>query len=157
MKLHSVSTHRAIESLATDKLRTNGFSLVEVTLALGVLGFVLLALISLISVGLRTGKESRDDMASSLLMQRQLGNLGTNTYATLQTQPDVYYTVDGVETNSASAYFIAQTKIEASSLPDAGAKTRSRRVRVEIAWPAAAPEKARQTNIVETHIADYLK
>lgn len=65
-----------------------GFSLVEVTLAMGVLTFVLVGLVGLLATGLQTSKESSDDvtaahLASALIAQRRAAPLSTATNITL--------------------------------------------------------------------------
>lgn len=47
----------------------SGFSLVEVTLAIGIVGFGLIAILGLIPVGLRSGRESVDASRTSLIAQ----------------------------------------------------------------------------------------
>lgn len=49
--------------------RDGAFSLVEVTLAIGIVGFALLAIFALIPVGLTAGRDSIDATRSSLIAQ----------------------------------------------------------------------------------------
>lgn len=49
--------------------RCGAFSLVEVTLALGVVAFALVAILGLVPVALRSAKEAVDDTRVSLIMQ----------------------------------------------------------------------------------------
>lgn len=151
----SASTPQANESVVRRAQAPAGFSLVEVTLALGIIGFVLLALISLMSVGLQAGKEARDDMVSAQLAQTQLANLATNAFENLPADTTVYFNLDGLETNASSAYYLVRTRATPSILLDQDAQSQSKRVRIDVAWPAAAPEKARQTNVIETHLAKF--
>ncbi len=50
-------------------MKSSAFSLVEVVLALGVFAFVAVALIALFSVGLRTNRESVDELEATNLAQ----------------------------------------------------------------------------------------
>ena len=49
--------------------RQNAFSLVEVTLAIGVIGFALLAILGMVPVGTRSGRDSVDATRTSLIAQ----------------------------------------------------------------------------------------
>ncbi|MEY2480538.1 MAG: hypothetical protein QOI04_1465 [Verrucomicrobiota bacterium] len=49
--------------------RQSGFSLVEVTLAIGIIGFALLAIFGLIPVGLKSSRDAVDDTKTSLMAQ----------------------------------------------------------------------------------------
>lgn len=54
------------------------FSLVEVVVALGLVSFVMVALVGLMSSGLQTSKRSQDDMALSLAVKQSMADLQTN-------------------------------------------------------------------------------
>jgi uncharacterized protein (TIGR02598 family) len=66
MKTHTHLTHRARRQV----LRTAGFSLVEVTLALGVASFALLTMAGTMVVGLGSVKEASDDTMHAQIMAR---------------------------------------------------------------------------------------
>ncbi len=129
------------------------FSLVEVAISLGVISFVLLALLGLLSVGLDAGKSSREDTVITGLCLATLADLKATPYADLASNTITYFTYDGGRTsNSDGAYY--QCTAEVSD--PRGLQTNShfsKRVKIEIAWPVAAPN--RQTNLFETHLAAY--
>jgi len=52
-----------------------GFSLVEVTLAIGIVGFALLAILGLIPVGLKSGRDSIDATRTSLIAQNAINRM----------------------------------------------------------------------------------
>jgi uncharacterized protein (TIGR02598 family) len=62
--------------------RIPGFSLVEVTLAIGIIGFAMLAIFALIPVGLNSGREAIDATHTGLIsqdIQNRVRNSVTNT------------------------------------------------------------------------------
>jgi uncharacterized protein (TIGR02598 family) len=82
-----------------------GFSLVEVTIAMGIVSFALISLIGLLSVGIFTGKESTEDtrlaaVSKYVMTESQrmpFNNLGNTSY---------YFDFDGnTLSNSNGAYF----------------------------------------------------
>lgn len=127
------------------------FSLVEVAISLGVVSFVLLALLGLLSVGLDAGKSSREDTIIAGLCLATLAELKATPYADLPSNVSTYFTYDGRATNSAAGPYY-QCTVEISD--PRGLQTNSnfsKRVKIEIAWPAASSN--RQTNLFETHLA----
>jgi uncharacterized protein (TIGR02598 family) len=67
---------------ASDAFRS-GFSLVEVTLAIGVIAFAFVALLGLLPVGLRTFHTAMDTSVGSQIAQRVAGELQETDYFTL--------------------------------------------------------------------------
>lgn len=55
--------------------RDPGFSLVEVTLAIGIVGFALVAIFALIPVGLKSGRDSVDATRTSLIAQNAINRM----------------------------------------------------------------------------------
>ena len=53
----------------TEPRRVSGFSLIEVTLAIGVIAFALLAILGLIPIGMRSGRESIDATRTAQIAQ----------------------------------------------------------------------------------------
>lgn len=51
------------------RLMTSGFSLVEVTLAIGIIAFALMAVVGLLPVGLRTVKNSNEQAAAAIVLR----------------------------------------------------------------------------------------
>jgi len=95
--------------------QSGAFTLVEVTLAIGIMAFSLLALLGLFSVGFQASRRSAD--ATTLpkvieqLKQEEKSGSGTEVGATRT----VFFTYDGEETTAANAHY--QCEIEATS-PD---------------------------------------
>ena len=84
------------------------FSLVEITLAIGIIGFALLAIVGLIPIGQNSAKEAADDTKTSLIEQdvfaRVRERLGSETafvapagiFPNPPTSPSFYYTNEGI-------------------------------------------------------------
>ncbi len=136
--------------------RSTAFGLVEIAMCLGIVSFVLLALLGLLSVGIGAGKSSREDTFAAGLGVNILADLKTVDYANLPPSSVTYYTYDGAATNIPSgAYYQCTTEALASTMPQTNAQSFSKRVKIEIVWPLTAPAAQRQTNLFETHLAAY--
>ena len=148
-----VSSHEAV---FFPQESNRAFGLVEIAMCLGIVSFVLLALLGLMSVGLDAGKASGEDMTAASLGMSTLAELRAIPYASLPPSATTYYAFDGVRTNSATgAHYQCVTEISASQLPQEGQPDHSKRVKIEITWPVSAPVAKRQTNLFETHLAAY--
>ncbi len=64
-----VNRPRQCLAAVSEMKRQSGFSLVEVTLAIGVIAFALVAIFALIPVGLSSSREAIDDTTTSLITQ----------------------------------------------------------------------------------------
>ena len=71
--------------------RTSGFSLVEVTLAIGIVGFALLAIVGLIPVGLNSGREAIDATRTSLIAQDVVNRVRATMVSTVTTDARFLY------------------------------------------------------------------
>ncbi|GAT31837.1 Verru_Chthon cassette protein B [Terrimicrobium sacchariphilum] len=130
---------------------TRAFSLVEVVLALGICAFVLVALIGLFSTGLRTGRESEEqvqaaNLASQILATRlaapttssNLNNFAIPLTALTNSYGDVYASSGGLvgldgRTNSTPAY-----RIVCRAGTNAQTGPRLAQVYVMLSWPYQA-------------------
>jgi uncharacterized protein (TIGR02598 family) len=86
------------------KPEAGGFSLVEVTVAVGICAFVILALVGLMATGLTSAREASRDTATAAMADTVLNNLRTNSYAALLAGPPgpYWFTQDGILLGSAS-------------------------------------------------------
>ena len=102
---------------------SGAFSLVEVTLALGVVTFALLAIIGLIPVGLTAMKNSIDETVTSLILQDVRERLSTLPFDTAKAVPVYYYDSKGIFVNTQppnldpQAYFRVDVKLGPPSSP----------------------------------------
>lgn len=60
-------------------LRAFGFSLVEVVLALGVVGFAIVAILGMIPIGLNTGHDAQNDTRAAQIAQAILSTVASQT------------------------------------------------------------------------------
>jgi uncharacterized protein (TIGR02598 family) len=95
----------------TIRNETSGFSLVEVTLALGIVAFALLAILGLVPVGMKSSGEAIDATRTSLIGQdtqnrvRTTVTAATFSSATDLTPPPWFYDRDGVLVDTAANGF----------------------------------------------------
>ena len=127
------------------------FSLVEVTLALGICAFVLVALLGLFSTGLRASRESEEqtqaaNLASQLLTTRaaspssdtNLANFAIPVTALTNSYTDIYPAAGGLvgldgRTNSPAAY-----RITCRAGTNAQTGPRTAQVYLMLTWPHQA-------------------
>jgi len=127
--------------------RKNAFSLVEVTLSLGIMAFALLAILALVPVGMKSGSEAIDATHASLIGQdtqnRIQGTVTNTTFTSANDLPSTwFYDHEGVflgTTTSSNAFYRADATIRKdwgtnASPPNVDA-TVLRPVTVQLAWP----------------------
>jgi uncharacterized protein (TIGR02598 family) len=152
------------------------FSLVEVVLAIGVTSFCLIALIGILSVGLRSNQNTIDQAGASAVLSAAVSDL----YATPATTPPgaattslqlsiaipanpvtsatpvttLYFSSSGLSTNATaaqSAYRLTVTPITNAASSTSPVKTATF-LDVKVTWPAAAT-LANAAGAVETFVA----
>ena len=131
--------------------KPGGFSLVEITLALGIIVFVMVALIGLLSNGMRISQSSRSDLMAAEIASRFLAERGaapTTNLVNNPIDPLTNATTTGLKTalltstgdvTSANAYFIMRYEVE--PVPS----LRSYRVSLALSHPAVGT--ANSTNL----------
>lgn len=149
----------------------HGFTLVEVVMALGIFTFAVIALFGLMSVGLRSGKESASDLAlglmtqtaSSVLQSQGFREVLTNTrYGSSDLTPDLYFNNDGdltldgagkpaTQPATADVYACAIQRCAPGSM----ATTNATLLRMVFSWPLSAPVTNRQTKSILTSLANH--
>jgi len=127
--------------------KTSGFSLVEVTLALGIIAFGIVAILGLIPVGMKSGSEAIDATHSALIgKEAQSRTQSSVTSATFGSAADItlptwYYDRDGTfigTTVTANSFYRADATIRASwgaNAPPNINATVLRPVTLELRWP----------------------
>ncbi len=143
------------------------FSLVEVVMAIGIFSFAVVAIFGLMSVGLRGGRESANDLALGLMSQtvssmlRQQGfssNSSNSEYAPGNTKPDFYFNLDGDlsrDTNGMPTVVNPATNYYACTVErrsPASFSTNALVLRLTFSWPMQAPETNRQNRVVLTTV-----
>ena len=84
---------------------SRAFSLIEVTIALGILAFALVGIMGILPVGLRTMGDAIDDSTSSLITRRMVGEARQSSFDALLSMPSTtrYFDFEGQEVASASS------------------------------------------------------
>lgn len=148
------------------------FSLVEVVIAVGLVSFALLALVGLLTVGLKSSRESAEDTILSLCTETTqalvraegFSQVSANAaYAPGDTTPDFFFDSGGiVQTDSAGAPLRAQNTnslygcLVTRSAPALSQPTTNLLVyQLKFVWPLAAPAANRQQRVVPAGLANY--
>ncbi len=129
--------------------RTRAFSLVEVAMALGIVSFVLLALLGLFSVGFNAGKDSQLDTLQASIAHRTLSVLRTVDFDTLA-ETNTLYNYAG-ETNATPAYFECKATFSSPTGLDPTVANHLRRVRIEIRYPYGVAKQT--TNVLHASLS----
>lgn len=132
------------------------FSLVEVVLALGIVAFVMVSVLGLMSVGIKANKESAEDIAVGFITQYVASTLrleGFNEVSVnsdyADANPDFYFDVNGAPSTSQNGVFACTiTRSTPSGAPANGTLF----LKAEIAWPRQAVQ--RTTQIVQISLAN---
>jgi len=146
MKMPSVRTRKGTNAAMNSE---RAFSLVEVAMALGIVSFVLLALIGLFSVGLNAGKDSQLDTVQAAIVHRMLSEIRTTDFDTLA-ETNALYDYAG-QTNSSLPYFECKATFSSPTGLDPVAASHLRRVRVEIRYPYGIAKQT--TNVLHASLA----
>ena len=140
-------------------LRTRGFSLVEVILAIGIVSFAFMAVVALLPVGLKTVRESSDESAAMNLLPLVASDLKTLSLQTRKTlrygMPDwtsltrtesgrFFMDESGApQAERSNAHYVVDWRM----IPPGGWSTNPRtqplapvKVSLRIGWPAVAAE-----------------
>jgi uncharacterized protein (TIGR02598 family) len=120
------------------------FSLVEVTLALGIAAFCLIAVIGIIPVGVRTNRNATSQTAATNVMAAVIADLRA-TPTTTNTSPQfaISFGTSGTQTRYFDGSGTASTSLTANSryrldIRWSSAPTGLRYADVKVWWPAAA-------------------
>jgi uncharacterized protein (TIGR02598 family) len=137
-----IFTRRRGNAEARRGLHPSGFTLVEVTLALGVASFCLLAVFGLMPVGISSNRASVEQTAAASLARAIVADLRTTPIAAASSpqyaipfpsaSAPLYFAEDGTkQTGHASARYLATITINTAA--------QTAFANIKITWPAAAP------------------
>ncbi len=82
--------------------KASGFSLVEVTIALGVAAFALAAIVGLLSATLKNSKSALDDTLVAEMAGDLINTMRKQTFTTIPTTTPVYFDIGGKRVNELS-------------------------------------------------------
>ncbi len=141
------------------KKTRRGFSLVEVVLALGVIAFAVIAIIGLLSMTLRAGREANEDTILPLMAGRVMDDLRSTPFADLTNAghfPDgkqIFFDAQGLPTAVAGEQ-VYQCEIRWSPHPPSPAEDLSPRLAravLTFTWPKGSTN---QSFVLPVSIAD---
>jgi uncharacterized protein (TIGR02598 family) len=142
----------------------HGFSLIEVTIAMGVVSFALIALFGLLPTGLTTFRSSIDRSVASQIAQniisqaRQTEFSSLSTLATPAGSPKKF-TEDGDETTDATkTIYVAKVEVETQvTLPAATVvpNTSMAKIRVRVVNSPSGSEAAITSNSTSSVVQDF--
>lgn len=135
-----------------------GFTLVEVAMAIGIVSFCVLAILGLLPVGLSTLQDSAcqqgtADVSKQISSQLQQISFNPTNAFNIQNLANTtnFYTRDGIPTNNTAAYFRASFTVGAASLNNSTVSTfdtnSGQSVTVTLSYPANAPAAGQKSNI----------
>ena len=101
---------------------SHGFSLIEVTIALGVFAFAMIPIIGLVSSGMKSLRGSMDDGVRGEIVRKVVGEAGRVPYTNLSTAFNnrlFYFDDEGVQQASSNAQtiFVASNSVYAATPP----------------------------------------
>jgi uncharacterized protein (TIGR02598 family) len=145
----------------------SGFALVEIAIAIGIMAFALVAILSLLSVGLKAGRDATDDtvittMATAVIGQLRATNRSVAQLTALNGTATNYYfdssgggwtTNDFGASNASSLY---ECKVEfTNSFSNTTASSNVILARLMFAWPVQAAPSNRSTKIIHATLTSY--
>lgn len=134
--------------------RGAAFSLVEVTIALGVIAFAVVSIIGLLAVSFNTSRASASDSAMGSMIGTVMNRFRSQPFDSIA-GGDFYFDADGALQASQGPYSAYKCTVTVIDDPDTagtgatgGAQINLKRVNLEFTWPAAAlnPPNRRMVN-----------
>jgi len=125
-----------------DKKRKNGFSLLELIMALGILSIGFLFLFSLLISTIKANKYSQNKTAALQLAQEKMESIKTLPFSELRGEVEA-----GLKIGSVGTIFRRETIVQkkiGSSLAD---------ITVRVLWPNASNQNQFYSIVLSTHIA----
>ncbi len=144
--------------------RNGGFSLVEVTMSIGIVSFAFVALFALLPVGMTQFREAMDSSVKTQIIQRVVADAQQTDFDLLRAKPtEIRYFDDqgtdlGAEPHSNSIYTVEVVVQAATQIPAQKASSSENLVTVQIRIandPARAPSPfdEKSTLAISRHVA----
>lgn len=152
--------------------RAKGFSLVEITLALGVAAIALSAIVGLLSITLKNSKSAMDDTLVAEMTGDLVNTLRKQSFTNISKATNVYFDISGKRINSLDSDGVIQGMAQTDALakgavyecvPTVTADTNTLspdgsanlwRIALKFRWPAGASSTVTQKNL-HADIARY--
>jgi uncharacterized protein (TIGR02598 family) len=98
----TVSSKKTMKNHAPALPAPKGFTLIEVTMALGIISFALVALLGMLGIGLSSIRSSATEATVALISSNVASELQSGTWKTKSDAITLYFSHSGVEMTSAS-------------------------------------------------------
>ena len=133
---------------------STAFSLIEVTLAIGLTAFVLVALFGLMTVGINSSKASHEDTVIAFAARYVLSDLTQKTYPPSGT--NYFFDYQG-KAGQADAYYRCDVVIVPNPVPFRWAvkNTNAVGVKMTFTWPAQSRTKNNNAKIFWSSLSAY--
>ena len=132
------------------------FSLTEIAVAIGIVAFVIVSLVGLMSVGLSAQRSAREDTILVSVTKQALSTARSGKYSDLVigAASSNFYTSEGYPTNAASAFYVCEVSILAptNNLPGS---LRAKEIRFKYNWPYQSRPNYPNEQVFATTIAEY--
>jgi len=102
------------------RVRTSAFSLVEVTIALGITAFALAAIVGLLSLTLKNSKSAQDDTLVAEMAGDLINGIRKQEFAAIPMVPTVYFDIGGKRLNSSAASGEIQSLSPSTAISEGG-------------------------------------
>jgi uncharacterized protein (TIGR02598 family) len=153
--------------------RSGGFALAEIAIAIGITAFALVGIMSMLSIGMTSSRESTQDtviatMATAVISQLRATNSSTTNFDSLTGSRSFYFDANGggwttMGPGSSSSAFggsnassIYQCQVDfLDSFAATTASTNVKMARLTFTWPVQAPLNKRSTNIIHATLTPY--
>lgn len=137
------------------KRREAAFSLVEVTIALGLAAFAVVAVLGVLPSGLKTLRDSLDEVSEANLFREFAGSAARTSFAQL-TNSVTYFSEQGLETGSqAGAHFKVEREVRDALVPGQSSTSNGAKVvLIKITRNPAAPGAGSRTTIRPVYVAN---
>jgi uncharacterized protein (TIGR02598 family) len=146
---------------------TQGFSLIEVTIALGVVSFALIALFGLLPTGLTTFRSSIDRSVCSQIAQNIISQARQTDFSSLTNSSNTNFTTpagsprlfteDGDETSDVTkTIYVAKVEVvPAVSFPSSSPNASMAKIRVRVANSPSGSEAVITSNSTSSVVQDF--
>ncbi|CAN5761625.1 hypothetical protein BH09VER1_BH09VER1_13300 [soil metagenome] len=126
------------------------FSLVEVTLAIGIVSFGLLSVTGLLPVALKTVKDSSAQVSIANIALQVRAEIVQTPFSSNLDGAAFFYDQEGTKTNVDKSYYGATLAVSTPSLPGVDSTSyasNAKSVTVTVRYPQGVPAAAQRTNV----------
>lgn len=126
------------------------FSLIEVTLAIGIVAFGLLSVTGLLPVALKTVKDSSAQVSMANIALQVRSEIVQTPFTNNLDGVSFFYDQEGSKTNADKGYFSASLAVNTPSVPGVDSTSygsNAKSVTVTVRYPQGVPSAGQKTNV----------